>query len=73
MRAEVYICDICSVRKEESNHWLFVVADFEGIRFYPWINADADEPELKHLCGIGCANKLLSQTVEGWSVVKEEK
>ena len=25
MRAEVYICDICSVRKEESNHWVLAL------------------------------------------------
>ena len=74
MRAEVYLCDICGVRKEESNHWLLAYIYPTAVSFTGWqiesIEGGVDE---KHLCGIGCANKLLSQTVESWSKPVEEK
>ena len=84
MRAEVYICDICGVRKEESNHWLLaltvhvVFAPVEDlgpvVSFHPWDENHVHSfGYMKHLCGIGCANKLLSQTVESWSKPVEEK
>ena len=75
MHINGYACDICGIEKKESNHWLLAHIYPTDISFTDW-QVETNEGFVKftkHLCGIGCANKLLSQTVESWSAVKEEK
>lgn len=68
-----YTCDVCGVTRGPENHWLISTSNEFGITVYPWASmlaltdhAAIDPKDIKHLCGQGCASKLLSQTVEGW-------
>ena len=57
-----YSCDICGVIKKDSNNWWYAITTENGWTISPWdYPAMTDDPEVKHLCGIGCATKKLSE------------
>ena len=66
-----FTCDICGKKKGEANHWWMLSYaecpcdedDQLPQRFsvMPW-NADSSRnPEMRHLCGMGCAMKALER------------
>lgn len=62
-----YKCDECEVVKQVSNHWVIGRSDAHGIVFRPWSDELATKSEVLHICGPGCAAKVLSKAIEGWS------
>jgi len=57
-------CDVCGIERGPSNHWiLYIIAPAGNIIFSAW---DASYRITGHLCGSGCAAKLLSQKIEEW-------
>jgi hypothetical protein len=56
-------CDVCGKHKEVSNHW-WVVFQVSGLELWPWREDLAQHSEAKHLCGEGCAAKLMSKWME---------
>jgi len=66
-----FTCDICGKKKGDSNHWwMFVLGDVPcfdegqpGQRFtlLPWNFAESRNPEMRHLCGQGCAMQALER------------
>lgn len=57
----VFSCDICGVDRRETNHWYWVLAKSDAITFRRW---SANVPRTaKHVCGEGCAHRLLDQFV----------
>jgi hypothetical protein len=62
-----YKCDECEVMKQVSNHWVIGLISGNEILFYPWNDVAADAPQRLHICGPGCAAKVLSKAIEGWS------
>lgn len=59
-----YICDQCGKQKETSNHWWIAIISNSKIAFFPWITGFAVDSKATHLCGEGCAAKLMSQWME---------
>ena len=60
-------CDVpgCDVQKQESNHWVMFAIVGKEVTFAPW--DENDYHSWKHACGAGCASKVLSMTIAGWS------
>jgi hypothetical protein len=71
MKIETYQCELCPAVKQQSNHWLLALVYGAAVHFYPWDADVPDRDELKHICGQGCAAKLLSQTIEAWAKPSE--
>jgi hypothetical protein len=63
-------CDVCGATKQDSNHWVLVTGDLHP-KFLRWSNAAAARTQFKHLCGLTCSLKLLSQAIEAWSKPEE--
>lgn len=66
MKIQVYQCDECGVQKKESNHWVIAFVSTDRANFYPW--AEGAHPDVLHLCGEGCAAKVLSKQVASWKL-----
>lgn len=65
--AQKIICDVCETEKKQSNHWiLYLRARGSTISFSPWSDELFRNEATGHLCGAGCASKLLSGDVERW-------
>lgn len=66
-------CDGCEVVKKQSNHWALaeVLDDSTGkhLFFWAWNDELATAPGILHLCGAGCANKVLSRVFHAWQDV----
>lgn len=67
---EKVTCDVCGVERQESNHWLVASSSiYDGVAVRsefsvrPW---DGEYRHLQHLCGEGCAGKLLAQKIAEW-------
>jgi hypothetical protein len=59
-----FTCDICGKKKGEANHWWMLShADQVPQRFsvMPWNAEDSRNPEMRHLCGKGCAMQALER------------
>ena len=66
-----FTCDICGTTKGEANHWWMLsyaecqCDDIEQMpqRFavMPWSVEQSRDPEMKHLCGKGCAMQALER------------
>ena len=74
MRVQSYQCDECGVHKKESNHWVLAEIDGISMRMTPWDEfiATAPHPPL-HLCGEGCAAKVLSKQIASWKLQQREE
>lgn len=63
-------CDGCEVEKKESNHWALAKAVDDGgsksLCFWAWDDGIAATPGILHICGAGCANKVLSKVFHAW-------
>ena len=71
MKIHVYQCDECGVQKKESNHWVLAFVNTErALNFWPWSD---DVPDAIHLCGEGCAAKVLSKQVASWKLQPREE
>jgi hypothetical protein len=68
MKIAGYTCDECGVQKQQSNHWLIGLAK-QWMEFWPWDEVMASRPEYLHLCGEGCAAKVLSKQIASWKEV----
>jgi len=76
-----FTCDICGKKKGESNHWwMFVLGDVpcfdEGqpsqrFTVLPWNFAESRNPEMRHLCGQGCAMQALERFMTNQSIERE--
>lgn len=71
MKVQIYQCDECGVQKQESNHWVVGFIWPPGsapISFLPWPDAgpQGNSPNVIHLCGEGCAAKVLSKQIAKW-------
>jgi hypothetical protein len=62
-----YQCDECGVQKQQSNHWVIARTIDRSLAFTPWDEHTATSPAAIHLCGSGCAAKVLSKVVHEWS------
>jgi hypothetical protein len=66
-----FTCDICGKKKGEANHWWMLShaecacdeADQVPQRFsvMPWSAEQSRNPEMRHLCGKGCAMQALER------------
>jgi hypothetical protein len=66
-----FTCDICGKKKGEANHWWMLSYadcpcdedDQEPQRFsvMPWNAESSRNPEMRHLCGKGCAMHALER------------
>jgi hypothetical protein len=66
-----FTCDICGTTKGEVNHWWMLsyaecpCDDLEQVpqRFsvMPWSHDQSRNPEMRHLCGKGCAIQALER------------
>lgn len=67
MKIQSYQCDECGVVKQKSNHWVVGYASGAAgaIYFWPW-SEDAASGEAIHLCGAGCAGKVLDRQIAKW-------
>lgn len=63
-----YQCDECSVTKQESNHWVLIYAHDRQMNIVPWQDNLARDHRVLHLCGAGCAAKILSKQIHDWSL-----
>lgn len=63
-----YVCDGCGEPRKPSNHWIVALVQGTGVAFYVWDDEMLRDGDVayKHLCGAGCASKLLSTTIECW-------
>jgi hypothetical protein len=61
MRVDAYLCDICNITRAQSNHWRLVSIDSNGFHMHDWSDSKAKRKGIKHLCGEGCALKMLSK------------
>lgn len=61
-----YVCDVCGVQRGPSNHWLVCDRDPLSFIISPWNEYVAGSATTKHICGTGCALKLLSSTIDSW-------
>lgn len=69
MKFEGYKCDICGVDRGPTNHWLLGLVMNSALHLYPWDVELDGKDAMKHICGLTCASKMLSQTVQGWTDV----
>lgn len=69
MVTEKITCECCGIVKGDTNHWIMYLTAFvDGkltIRFLPWTGK---YKAFNHLCGEGCAQKVLSNVTSGWSI-----
>lgn len=56
-------CDVCGKKKEASNHW-WIAFQVTGFGIWPWDSDLARHENATHLCGEGCAAKLMSKWME---------
>lgn len=69
-----YTCDECGKQRGDANHWWLATflsnvqieyaSDFDrehGMAFAKWSEEGSRQPHAFHLCGNGCATKLLSK------------
>src|SRR6201990_2422176 len=66
-----FTCDICGKTKGEANHWwMLSYADCacdeddqvpQRFSVMPWNAGQARNPEMRHLCGKGCAMQALER------------
>jgi hypothetical protein len=65
---QVFTCDECGVEKKETNHWVigFIGEPPDSVTFVAWSARRAEVKEAIHLCGEGCAGKVLSKAIAGW-------
>jgi hypothetical protein len=63
-----YQCDECSVTKQESNHWVLIFPRDRQLNIVPWQDNLASGAYAVHLCGAGCAAKILSKQIHEWSL-----
>jgi len=58
-----YNCEVCGAERKEANHWFVFTRTAVGLHFRTWnwaVREDAlDDDDQGHLCGQGCAHKLL--------------
>jgi len=73
MKVETYACDECGAVKQQSNHWVLAWSSERlgrhvgrHVSFVPWLADATDRDSLIHLCGEGCAAKVLSKAIAGW-------
>lgn len=61
MRSDIWTCDICGVRQSDpaGSHWAVAFVERAQVCFTSW--QYHCRPEALHLCGEGCAGKLLSR------------
>ena len=56
-------CDFCKSLKSESNGWIIGILTTKNkrpsIQFTTWSDAEAERPNVKHICGIRCAVSFL--------------
>jgi hypothetical protein len=72
MKIQAYQCDECGVQKKESNHWVLAfVSTVGGLNFWPW--SDISDSRAIHLCGEGCAAKVLSKQIASWKLQPREE
>lgn len=62
MKIASYKCDECGVQKQESNHWV-ICLHRNWLEFWPWSEEMAIKSGFLHLCGEGCAAKVLSKQI----------
>lgn len=58
-----YLCDVCGKQKESSNHWWIAYVD-GGFGLWSWDKGFPDKSSAIHLCGEGCAVKMMSEWME---------
>jgi len=66
-----FTCDVCGKKKGEANHWWMLALgdcpcdeeDQVPQRFsvMPWRGQQSRDPEMRHLCGKGCAMQALER------------
>lgn len=67
-QSKIYNCDECGVQKMESNHWVLFFEANKQLTIVPWQDNLATGAYAVHLCGAGCAAKVLSKQVHEWSL-----
>jgi hypothetical protein len=62
---EKITCDVCGIERGPANHWIVSDNDRANgkLSFHIWTKA---YQEYGHLCGSGCATKLLEQQITVW-------
>jgi hypothetical protein len=78
-----FSCDICGRKKADANHWwMFMLGDVpcfdEGqpsqrFTLLPWNFAESRRPEMRHLCGQGCAMQALERFMTNQAIEGVEK
>jgi hypothetical protein len=64
-----YKCDECGVQKMESNHWVVALPSptpARDVYFKAWDEKVIYFKAAIHLCGEGCATKVLSRQIQAW-------
>jgi len=69
--ANPWKCDASNcgmLRANDTNHWLLagVMVNPDGSKYLvitPWNDASADQPGVKHACGIDCGLKVTAQLI----------
>jgi hypothetical protein len=74
-----FTCDICGKTKGEANHWwMLSYADCacdeddqvpQRFSVLPWSAGQSRNPEMRHLCGKGCAMQALDRFMTPKAVV----
>jgi hypothetical protein len=69
-----FTCDVCGKQKGETNHWLLLLPPVDPgydkhddamtvFALVPWHDGLAQELNVRHLCGAGCAAVALDRTL----------
>jgi hypothetical protein len=69
---QTWQCDECGVKKEASNHWVIIMADERTFTMVPWRDDLASRGRPTHLCGAGCAAKVMSRVIGSWQRASAE-
>lgn len=60
---DTYCCEMCPELKKENNGWFVGLALKNSTLIMPWDEGTAAMKESKHLCGLDCVGKWVSQTL----------
>lgn len=64
----VFVCSECGTERQQANHWFVYIRTADGLEIHRWdwpdrekLESALDPTQLGHLCGHGCAHKLLDR------------
>ncbi len=61
MIRQVITCNICGTQKQQTNHWFLAREESGELHISGWNPSHLLTAKTKHLCGVTCAHKLISQ------------